>query len=112
MIDQTSGKELFNKLKEHLPELSESVQLLPNLAFKALQQAADGKLQMQLDPAIAERERLRDKRMAATLHRSVAGGAALIGAALLFGFGAQPTWLAWTGVIAGVVLLWSARPHD
>ncbi|MFK7888182.1 MAG: ubiquinone biosynthesis regulatory protein kinase UbiB [Gammaproteobacteria bacterium] len=112
MIDQTSGKELFNKLKEHLPELSESVQLLPNLAFKALQQAADGKLQMQLDPAIAERERLRDRRMAATLHRSVAGGAALIGSALLFGLGAQPAWLAWTGVVFGLVFLWSARPHD
>jgi ubiquinone biosynthesis protein len=111
MIDQTSGKELFNRLREHLPELSESVQLVPNLAFKALQQAADGKLRVQADPADIERQRLNEKRIAASLHRSVTGGAVLIAASLLLGLDAQPVWLGWLGVAAGGVLLWSARPH-
>ena len=110
MIEQTSGKELFNRLREHLPELSESVQLVPNLAFKALQQAADGKLRLSADPQQVAQQREEAARLSATIHRSVTGGAIVLGAALLATAGVLPAWATGVGVAVGGGFLWMARP--
>ncbi|MEM6639105.1 MAG: ubiquinone biosynthesis regulatory protein kinase UbiB [Pseudomonadota bacterium] len=109
MIDQTSGKELINRLRDHLPELSESIQLAPSLAFKALQQAADGKLRLTPDPLHAERERHEKARMAATVHRSVTGGAVVIASSALASGGLIPVWALWPGLVVGAGFLWFAR---
>ncbi len=111
MIEQTSGKEVFNKLREHLPELSESVQLVPNLAFKALQHAAEGKLFVHNEAVDLERQRLEQQRAAATLHRSMMGGAALVASALLLALDGQPQWLGYIGLAVSAVCFWAARPH-
>ncbi|MFK8014191.1 MAG: ubiquinone biosynthesis regulatory protein kinase UbiB [Gammaproteobacteria bacterium] len=111
MVEQTSGKEVFNKLREHLPELSESVQLVPNLAFKALQHMAEGKLLLHAEEKDREEQRLERKRADATLHRSVMGGTTLVASALLLGLDAQPQWLGYCALVVSAAFFFAARPH-
>ena len=54
------------------------------------------------------RKRDENRLIARRRHLSVAGGAALVAAAVLMGLGAQPDWLAWTVGALAVVILWRA----
>ncbi len=101
MVDQASGKEVFNRLRETWPELGESLQQVPHWAVSTLQQAAEGRLKVQIEtPGLEE---VRQEIAAASRQRNlhIAGGSLLGTGALMIGLAVGPSWLGWVTLLAG-----------
>ena len=111
MTDRLSGRAVLGRLREQLPDLSETIEAMPQLLQQLVQQAADGQLEIRVrDPAMAALER----QIAADSKRryvTASGTAILIAGTLWIGFAANPAWLGWALVAAAAVLLWRARPR-
>ncbi|NNF68095.1 MAG: ubiquinone biosynthesis regulatory protein kinase UbiB [Gammaproteobacteria bacterium] len=101
MIDQASGREIFSRLRETWPELGEALQQVPQWTISTLQQAAEGRLKMQVEtPGLdAIREDIRESTRQRNQH--IIGGSLLTGGALMVGLAVGPAWLGWLGIIAG-----------
>ncbi len=101
MIDQSSGREVFARLREQWPELGENLQQVPQWAITTLQHAAEGRLKVQIDtPGI---EAVRAAVGASTRQRNlhIVGASLLIAGLLAIGFGIGPVWAGWVTVAAG-----------
>ncbi|MDH3930835.1 MAG: ubiquinone biosynthesis regulatory protein kinase UbiB [Chromatiales bacterium] len=111
MTDRLSGRAVLGRLREQLPDLSETIEAMPQLLQQLVQQAADGQLEIRVrDPAMAALER----QIAADSKRryvTASGTAILIAGTLWIGFAANPAWLGWALVASAAVLLWRARPR-
>lgn len=110
MQSRVSGRAVIERLREQLPEVSDSLQEFPQIVHSILQRAADGTLELRLrDPEAAARHE--EQRRQASLRNAVlAGGALLAAAALWLGLQAQPVWLGWGLGAAGLGLMARARP--
>ncbi|MDH3839334.1 MAG: ubiquinone biosynthesis regulatory protein kinase UbiB, partial [Chromatiales bacterium] len=95
MTDRLSGRAVLGRLREQLPDLSETIEAMPQLLQQLVQQAADGQLEIRVrDPAMAALER----QIAADSKRryvTASGTAILIAGTLWIGFAANPAWLGW-----------------
>ena len=108
--ERVSGKYMLQRLREQLPELGESLQGVPELARKLIEQLADGRFNVQV--TVPEIEKLRAEQMAGRRQqwRAIAGAATLLSGVLLVIPAGVPLWLAGTVIAAGMVMMLSARP--
>ncbi len=105
---RVSGRAVISRLREQLPEVGETLQEFPHVVHGLLQQASEGRLEIKVHTPELDQLRNENRLIARRRHLSVAGGAALVAAAVLMGLGAQPDWLAWTVGALAVVILWRA----
>jgi ubiquinone biosynthesis protein len=104
MEEQTGPKATFERIWRDLPEFRYSVERLPMVIKRLMDQAVEsdpGKLIPDRD-VIYRRERKR--------FLVVAGAAALVAGALLIGLKAEPAWLGWVLGGGGLVGLFAGRP--
>lgn len=101
MTDQASGKEIFNRVREHWPELGESLQQVPRWAITALQQAAEGRLRVQVDSPGLDKIRTEIRESARQRNLYIAGGSLIGSGALLVGLAVGPPWLGWIAIATG-----------
>ena len=108
MEERVSGRAVINRLREQLPEVGESLQEFPHVVHGLLQQAAEGRLEIKVHTPELDRLRDENRVIARRRHLSVAGGAALVAAAVLMGLDAEPAWLAWSAGAVALLILWLA----
>jgi ubiquinone biosynthesis protein len=110
MRERVSGRAVLERLREQLPEMSETVQELPQVLSAILQRAAEGRLQVEvrhpaLDPLREEFEAGREQRWT-----TGTGGALLLGGVLWLGLATSPPALGWVLLGVGALLLLVNRP--
>jgi ubiquinone biosynthesis protein len=110
MRERVSGRVLVERLRDQLPEVSESLQVLPQVVHDLLQRAAEGRLQIEVKNSAIEA--LRDELRAGRKQRwhAGAGSALLIAGVLWLGLGAAAPLLGWSMLSGGLVLLLFSRP--
>jgi ubiquinone biosynthesis protein len=105
MAERLSGAAVTARLRVELPRLAAELPALPELAFGALQQLAEGRLRIALDPRSLERLERAAGLSAQRRQQTVAGAALLLAGILLLGVDALPRLLAWTTAGVGLLLL-------
>jgi len=95
MQSRVSGRAVFERLRGQLPEVTDSLQELPQIVHGILQRAADGTLEVRLRDPSAEDRRIERRRQAGLRNACLAGGALLIAATLWLTLGGQPAWPGW-----------------
>jgi len=110
MQSRVSGRAVIERLREQLPEVSDSLQEFPQIVHSILQRAADGTLEVRLRDSGAASMREEQRRQAGLRNGVLAGGALLIAATLWLGLEGQPVWLGWGVGASGLGLLARARP--
>jgi ubiquinone biosynthesis protein len=112
MRERISGRAIIERLREQLPDVSETIQEFPQVIHAILQRAAEGRLQVELkrpdlDPLQDEMRAGRQQRWA-----NGCGSATLIGGVLWIGFGSAPALLGWALLAAGIGFLLVSRPRS
>jgi ubiquinone biosynthesis protein len=112
MRERVSGRAIVERLREQLPDVSETIQEFPQVIHAILQRAAEGRLQVEvkrpdLEPLHQELRATRSERWTTT-----SGSASLLGGVLWVGLGAAPLALGWVLLGTGVVLLLVTRPRS
>jgi ubiquinone biosynthesis protein len=104
MEQQTGPKATLERVWRDLPELRYSLELLPSVMRRLMDQA------MEADPGklIPDREAIYRRERKRFL--VIAGAAALVAGALLIGLNAEPTWLGWALGSGGLIGLFFGRP--
>jgi ubiquinone biosynthesis protein len=110
MRERVSGRVLVERLREQLPEVSESLQAFPQVMHDFLQRAAEGRLQIEVKNAGVEPLRAELRAGRQQRWHSGAGSALLIAGVLWLGLGAAPPPLGWAMLSGGLVLLLFSRP--
>lgn len=110
MREQASGKEMLSRLRDNLPEMSESLRDMPQLLIGAVQQLAEGKVTMNMTSPSLESLRAENRVQQRRMYRVHAGSALVVAGALLLGLNAQPAWLGWAFGTVGLFLWWLGRP--
>ncbi len=104
MHERVSGRAIVERLRRQLPDLAEAAKVLPQLVQGLIQQAADGRLRLQVEsPEIADLKRtvqVTNARRDAVTVASVLLGSGLVWLALAH----NPTWPGW--VLASSGALW------
>lgn len=104
MKQQTSPKASIEHILQDLPEIRYTLERLPTVARKLVDQALETDGQMPIpDRHAMYRHELRQ-------YQLVGGAAALITAALLIGLEAEPAWVGWLVGAAGLITLFLGRP--
>ena len=112
MRERVSGRAIVERLREQLPEVGETIQELPQAVHAILQQAASGKLQVEvkhpgLEPLREELARGRRQRWQAGT-----GGALLIAGVLWLGLETAPLPAGWALLATGLAVLLLSRPGN
>ena len=104
MRERISGRAIMERLRTQLPDLAEAAKVLPQLLQGFIQQAADGRLRLQVEsPGIADLKRTVQETNARRDRVTVA--AVLLGAGLVWvALSPNAKWPGW--VLAGVGALW------
>jgi ubiquinone biosynthesis protein len=113
MRERMSGRAIVERLRTQLPDLAEAAKVLPQLLQGFIQQAADGRLRLQVEsPGIADLKRTVQETNARRDRVTVA--AVLLGAGLVWlAFGRDPAWPGAVLSLAGTVwLLVAWRKRD
>jgi ubiquinone biosynthesis protein len=107
---RVSGRAVIQRLREQLPEVTDSLQEFPQIVHSILQRAADGTLELRLRDPAAETLRLEQRRQAGLRNAVLAGGALLIAATLWIALDGRPGWPGWVMAVSGLGLLVRAKP--
>ncbi|MEE9423445.1 MAG: ubiquinone biosynthesis regulatory protein kinase UbiB [Methylococcales bacterium] len=83
MKDQLSIKATAKKARQQLPELLTQIPEVPELAYKVLNNAASGKIQVTLSPQQVEKTQEHSQRNHLKLVRTITGAACLISSSIL-----------------------------
>ncbi len=105
MKQETSPKRTIKHILQDLPEIRYTLERLPSVARKLVDQVLDTAGQL----PIPDRQTLyrRDLRQ----YQLIGGAAALIAAALMIGLAAEPAWVGWLVGAVGLVALFLGRPR-
>jgi ubiquinone biosynthesis protein len=108
--ERVSGKYMFKRLREQLPELGESLQGVPELVRNLTEQLADGRFNLKV--TVPEIEKLREEQKTGRRQQwlAIAGASTLVSGVLLVIPAGVPLWLAVSAILAGIVLILAARP--
>ncbi|MCZ6761423.1 MAG: ubiquinone biosynthesis regulatory protein kinase UbiB [Gammaproteobacteria bacterium] len=108
--ERVSGKYMFKRLREQLPELGESLQGVPELVRNLTEQLADGRFNLKV--TVPEIEKLREEQKTGRRQQwlAIAGASTLVSGVLLVIPAGVPLWLAGSAILAGIVLILAARP--
>jgi ubiquinone biosynthesis protein len=110
MQSRVSGRAVIQRLREQLPEVTDSLQEFPQVVHSILQRAADGTLELRLRDPAAETLRIEQRRQAGLRNAVLAGGALLIAATLWIALDGRPGWPGWVMAVSGLGLLVRAKP--
>ena len=107
MRERVSGRAIVDRLRTQLPELAEAAKTLPQLLQGMIQQAADGRLRLQVEsPGIEELKRtVRDtnaRRDAITV-----AGVLLLGGIVWLAVDHNPDWPGWLLTATGAIWLFN-----
>jgi ubiquinone biosynthesis protein len=107
MRERVSGRAIMERLRTQLPDLAEAAKTLPQLVQGVIQQAAEGRLRMQVEtPGLEELKRTvretNSRRDAVTV-----ASVLLLGGIVWLAVGHNPSWPGWTLSIAGALWLYS-----
>lgn len=104
MAEQTSPKATFERIRRDLPDVQYTLERLPMLARRLMDQALEtgGRLPGPDRTAIHRRDR--------RLFQVISGAAGLIAGALLIGLRAEPEWLGWVVGAMGLMAIYLGRP--
>ncbi|MCG8433641.1 MAG: AarF/UbiB family protein, partial [Gammaproteobacteria bacterium] len=105
MDAQVGGRAVLNKLRDSLPNISDTLQEIPVLAHSVLRQAAEGKLNIDWknEEISALRKDLADQNR--NTFTAIGAAGLLISGAVLLGMDVQPVALGWATAGAGAFLL-------
>jgi ubiquinone biosynthesis protein len=107
MRERVSGRAIVDRLRTQLPELAEAAKTLPQLVQGMIQQAADGRLRLQVEsPGIEELKRTVRETNARRDEITVAG-VLLLGGIVWLAVGHNSAWPGWLLTVAGS--LWLLR---
>jgi ubiquinone biosynthesis protein len=111
MRERVSSRAIVERLRAQLPEVGESIQEFPQVMQSLLQQAAEGRLQVEvhhpgLEPLQREMQVARRERWAVGT-----GGALLLAGVLWLGLGAPTPPVGWLLGGAGIALFFVSRPR-
>ena len=95
---------------EKLPELSDIVRQLPDVAHRLLQEIADGEFKIRVENRGVDEIREQFKRSDRRRFYLISGAASLLSGAVLVGMDVQPPFIGWIVAVAGVILLLRGRP--
>jgi hypothetical protein len=84
MKDQLSIKATAKKARKQLPELLTQIPEIPELAYKVLNNAASGAIQVTLSPKQLEKTQEQSQRNHLKLVRTITGAACLMSSCILF----------------------------
>ncbi|HEU4530767.1 MAG TPA: ubiquinone biosynthesis regulatory protein kinase UbiB [Steroidobacteraceae bacterium] len=104
MRERISGRAIMERLRTQLPDLAEAAKVLPQLLQGFIQQAADGRLRLQVEsPGIADLKRTVQSTNARRDRVTVAS--VLLGAGLVWvALSHNPTWPGW--ILAAIGAVW------
>lgn len=109
--DRLSSKALVSRLREQLPDISASLQELPHVLKRVLQQAAAGGIELKVtNPDL---HALRDEIRASDRRRygSVASAALLLAGTIFLALGGEPRWAGASVIVVALVWMVLARPR-
>lgn len=104
MRERTGPRAMARRLRAELPEIRYALDRLPTIARRMLDQLDRDGPPARPDPRLL-------MRWASSRYQAYAGGALLLAAALLLGFGVQPLWAGWTLGGIALLLLYNGRPQ-
>lgn len=110
MKDQIGARALLKQLKKDLPRWGETLPQLPLLTHKALQQAAEGKLKLQLHEQDIEQLKNEIRQHHERRNKTIAGGGILIASSIVLASNATPLgWPVGGAIIGALFLLWGLK---
>ena len=95
--DRLSGRNLASQLRRQLPDLSESLRMLPQVLQQAVQQAADGNLRLKVDQTGIEELRAELRASARRRDTTIVGAVTLLGGLVWLAWSVNP----WPGIVLG-----------
>jgi ubiquinone biosynthesis protein len=105
MRARVSGRAVIDRLREQLPEVSESLQQAPQIVHGLLERAAEGRLEFATRNPDAARLAAAMEGNAARQRSLWGGSSALLAGVLWLGLDAGAAWVGWVAVLAGAALL-------
>lgn len=112
MAERLSGRKVLQKIREQLPELGESLQVLPQVIQEMMQKASDGRLVMQVTNPELEGLKTSLAHEQRNNYALTIGGASLIAGSLLLGLQGLGFWPGWVLLVVAVGLFIKARPKS
>ena len=107
MRERVSGRAIVDRLRTQLPELAEAAKALPQLVQGVIQQAADGRLRLQVEsPGIEELKRTVRETNARRDAITVAG-VLLLGGIVWLAVDHNPDWPGWLLTATGAIWLFN-----
>jgi ubiquinone biosynthesis protein len=106
--DRLSGRNLAEQLRRQLPDLSESLRMLPQVLQQAVQQASEGNFRIRIEQGGMEELRAELRAGARRRDATIVGAAALLGGLLWLAVNINP----WPGVVlctAGLITVLLGR---
>lgn len=119
MSEQLGARAFLNRIKDNVPKWGEKLPQLPNLIHDVLEQAKNGKLQLQGDQEAFKQLRQEIRSANQRTFFAILGSALIISAAILLGldgYASRMLWdapvLSWAMGITGALMLISNWPKD
>ena len=109
MRDRLRPRNVLRELRRGLPDALEILKALPPLARRAIEQAQDGKLRLEVDTRALDELRAALTEQSRRSDRIVIGAALLISAVLWFGLRLYPRWFGLLIGVAGIAAWICAR---
>jgi ubiquinone biosynthesis protein len=109
MRDRVRPRNVLRELRRGLPDALEILKALPPLARRAIEQAQDGKLRLEVDTRALDELRAALTEQSRRSDRIVIGAALLISAVLWFGLRLYPRWFGLLIGVAGIAVWICAR---
>ena len=110
MRDRVSPQAILRHFGEKLPELSDIIRQLPDVAHRLLQEIADGDFKIRVENNGIDEIRDQLRRSDRRRFYLISGAASLLSGAVLVGLDVQPPVLGWIVAIAGAILMVRGRP--
>jgi len=109
MRDRIRPRNVLRELRRGFPDALEILKALPPLARRAIEQAQDGKLRLEVDTAALDELRVALTEQSRRSDRIILGAASLLGAVLWFGLRLFPRWFGLLLGLGAIVAWISAR---
>jgi ubiquinone biosynthesis protein len=109
MRERISPISMLKRLRAHAPEISEALNVLPQLLHRVTQLAVDDQLTLPVKDHDAEQTRTGIRASAKRRDYALLASAFVLGGILWFIFERDPLWPGITSVCAGLLIFWKSR---
>lgn len=109
MKERISPIAMLKRLHKFAPEISEAVNVLPQLLHRGIQLVADGKLQLPVKDQDAEKMRAEVRASARQRDYAILSSALIVGGVLWFALVRDPQWPGIACLASGIFVFWNSR---